>query len=150
MCQLETVTRIEQAATKVLGCEPEDVTEERYDSYGLKVFSYAGLEYAIGDDEEAKEAVEQYIKDSVWTFRAEFVASHTKAGATNGMIRAIQALQKDCESSNEDILSLIEDIDDFIEDAVSGDGRGAFLSPYDSKEHEIKIDGEYFFAYRLN
>jgi hypothetical protein len=122
------------------------VDKERYDSYGLKVFSAYGLEYAVGTDEQADQAVKQYIEDSVWSFRAEFIASHTKGGATNGMIKAISALQKDCESSNEDIKSLIEDMDAFIEDAISSDGRGSFLSSYDSNENEIVINGEYFYA----
>ena len=114
MCSLTSVTKLEKVAAQVLGCDVEDVTEERYDSYGLKVFSCGNLEYAVGTDEEADQAVRAYITDSVWSFRPEFIASHTKAGATNGMIRAISALQKDCESSNEDIKSLIEDMDEFI------------------------------------
>lgn len=30
------------------------------------------------------------------------------------------------------------------------DGRGHCLSPYDGEEHEIKIDGEWFYIYRTN
>jgi len=67
------------------------------------------------------------MQDSVWTFRPEFIASHTKAGATNGIIKAITALQESCEDCNEDLKSLIENLDNFIEDAVSADGRGMFL-----------------------
>ena len=81
MCELKTTTKLEMAAAKVLGCDVEDVREERYDSYGLKVYSYAGLEYAIGTDEEAQEACKEYIKQSLWNFRSEFIASHTKGGA---------------------------------------------------------------------
>ena len=95
-------------------------------------------------------AVKQYINDNAWTFSPEFIASHTKGGVSNGMIKAITALQEACESCNEDVKSLIEDIDNFIEDAVSSDGRGMFLSPYDSNEQEIVIDGVYYYAYRLN
>jgi len=149
MCQL-LVTRLEKAAAGALGCEPEELREEKYDNYGLRVFSAYGLEYAVGTDEEAQEACKQYILDSVWTFRSEFIASHTKAGASNGMIKAIKALQEACEDSNEDVKSLIEDMDEFIEDAISSDGRGTFLSSYDSDEVEVVVDGEYFYAYRLN
>jgi|SRR5665647_868490 len=141
---------LEQIAAQVMGCDIEDLTEERYDHYGLKIFSDGSHEYAIGTDEEAQEAVKAYIQDSVWSFRPEFIASHTRAGATNGMIRAIEALQKECESCNEDVKSLIEDIDEFIEDAISADGRGHFLSSYDSEEVELRINGEYLYAYRLN
>jgi hypothetical protein len=144
------ITKTEEAASKILGCDVDDVECLTYDHYGLKIFSNGGEEYAIGSDEEADKAINQYMQDSVWTFRPEFIASHTKAGATNGMIKAITALQESCEDCNEDLKSLIENLDDFIEDAVSADGRGMFLSPYDNEEQEIKIDGEYFYAYRLN
>ena len=149
MCELVTVSRLVQEAAEALGCDVEDVRKQKYDHYGLKIFSTGGEEYTIGSDDEATEAVKQYILDSVWSFRPEFIASHTKAGASNGMIRAIEALQKDCDSCNEDIKGLIEDIDSFVEDAVSADGRGTFLSPYDSNEQEIVIDCEYFYAYRI-
>ena|SRR5664280_1168121 len=144
------ITKTEEAASKILGCDVDDVECLTYNHYGLKIFSNGGEEYAIGSDEEADKAINQYMQDSVWTFRPEFIASHTKAGATNGIIKAITALQESCEDCNEDLKSLIENLDNFIEDAVSADGRGMFLSPYDSEEQEIKIDGEYFYAYRLN
>jgi uncharacterized protein YbdZ (MbtH family) len=139
-----------QAVAQVTGCECEDLKEEKYDSYGLRVFSAYGQEWAVGTEDEAQEAAIQYIKDNAWTFKPEFIASHTKGGASNGMIKAITALQELCESCNEDVKSLIEDIDDFIENAVSSDGRGMFLSPYDSNEQEVKVGNEYFYAYRLN
>jgi len=144
------ITKTEEAASKILGCDVDDVECLTYDHYGLKVFSNGAEEYAIGSDEEANEAIKQYMQDSVWSFRPEFIASHTKAGSTNGMIKAITALQESCEDCNEDVKILIEDMEDFISDAVSADGRGMFLSPYDSEEQEIVIDGEYYFAYRLN
>ncbi len=53
------------------------------------------------------------------------------------------------ERSNDAVLSLVErtcGLDDFVEDAVSADGRGHFLSHYDGEENE---QGEYF-IYRLN
>jgi hypothetical protein len=151
MCQLETVSRLEQAAAKVLGCDVEDVREERYDSYGLKVYSYAGIEYAIGDDEEATEAANEYIKQSLWSFNASFILSHSKAGYNAEVEKALKEMQgKLCESANELVRAIIEDIDNFVEDAISADGRGTFLSSYDSNEVEVVIDGEYYYAYRLN
>ena len=44
MCQLQTVNKLEQAAAQALGCDMEDVKEERYDNYGMKVFSSGRLE----------------------------------------------------------------------------------------------------------
>ena len=40
----------------------------------------------------------------------------------------------------------IEDFDDFIDDAVSSDGRGHFISRYDGDENEQ--DG--YYIYRCN
>ena len=54
-----------------------------------------------------------------------------------------------CESANGLVTALIEDMDEFIEDAVSADGRGTFLSSYNSEEVEVVVDGEYFYAYRI-
>lgn len=133
-----------------MGCDIEDVEQEKYDMYGLQVFSNGNEEWAIGTEEEADQAVRQYIEDSVWTFRPEFIASHTRGGATNGIIKAIAALQESSGDCNEDVKSLIEDLDKFAEEAVSSDGRGTFLSPYDSFEVEIEIDGETFYCYRTN
>ena len=144
------VTTIELAAAQVLGCDVDDVVKEKYDIYGLDVFSGNGMEYAVGTDEQATDAAKNYIKNSAWSFRPEYIASHTKAGASSGMIRAIRALQNECESCNDDVISLIEDLEEFMEDIISADGRGTLLSSYDSEEQEIVIDGEMFFAYRLN
>lgn len=35
-------------------------------------------------------------------------------------------------------------------DAVLSDGRGHSLSPYDGEEHEVKIDGTWYYIYRVN
>ena len=54
-----------------------------------------------------------------------------------------------CESANELVLALIDDMDKFVSDAISSDGRGHFLSYYDGEEQEIYIEGTTFFYYRL-
>ena len=51
-----------------------------------------------------------------------------------------------CESCNEALLKLIDDFDDFVEQAISADGRAHFLNSYDGEEIE---EGEYF-LYRVN
>lgn len=114
-------TAIEIAVAEILGCDVDEISKESYDYYRLDVFSACGEEYAIRTEGEAKEAVLEYVKESLWTFKPEILAAHTKAGASNGMIRAIQALQKECESCNEDLKTLIEDLDKFVDDVVSED-----------------------------
>lgn len=138
-----------EIAARVLECDIDEISKENYDHYGLDIFSANGEEFAIGLEEEAKEAVSEYIKESLWTFKPEIIAAHTKAGASNGMIRAISALVKDCEDCNEDLKTLIEDLDEFVDDVVSEDGIGTFLSPYDGEEREIEINGILFKCYRL-
>ena len=51
---------------------------------------------------------------------------------------------------SEAVKSLIEDFDHFVDDAVLSDGRGHFLSSYDGYEHEVKINGNYYYIYRTN
>ena len=47
---------------------------------------------------------------------------------------------KKCEGANDAILALIKKtdggLDGFVEDAISADGRGHFLSSYDGDENE--------------
>ena len=151
MCQLETVTRLEQAAAQALGCDVEDVKEERYDNYGMKVFSSGRLEYAVGTDEEADQAVKENIKQSLWTFNAEFIIDHAKVGYSDAFVKQLKEMQgKLCEGCNDLVECLIEDLDEFIDDAIGADGRGHFLSSYSGDENEITIDGETYYAYRLN
>jgi hypothetical protein len=41
---------------------------------------------------------------------------------------------------------LIKDVDHFVCDAISSDGRGMFLSPYDNEEQEKGINGITYFV----
>lgn len=139
-----------RAAAQIMDYEPDDVTPENYNYYGLTVFQAGRLEYAAGTEEEANKAVKEWIENAFYALNPELLAKHTKIGATKGMIKAIKALQEDYEEANEAIMSLIVNFDDLVTDAINEDGRGRFLSPYDSEEKEIDIDGETFYAYRLN
>lgn len=99
-------------------------------------------EYLVLTELEAQAAVLEDIKESVWAFNAEFLAKWIPLKTTD-----IQRLQEGCENCNEAILALIgSKLDDFVAAAVKADGRGHFLSGYDSKE--IKV-GNYF-IYRSN
>ena len=104
------------------------------DYYKLSTVEIDGEEWALGTDEEANKAVKSYIKESLWAFNKTFLADQT------GLPEEVfAALQVDCENSNDAILSIIEkcgDMDSLVSDAVSSDGRGHFLSPYDGEEKE--------------
>jgi hypothetical protein len=58
----------------------------------------------------------------------------------------IKEKQGEYESGNQELLRLIDDIDEFVEEAIRWDGRGHFLSSYDGDENE---EGDYY-IYRTN
>ena len=129
-----------------LGINQEEITELTYTHYGLPIFSIGSKEYAVGDDEQAGEALYEYIEQSVWAFRASFIASECNLPESEGMIKCAQ---EKCEDANDGILAMIKGtcgLKSFVDSAESADGRGHFLSPYDGNENEV--DG--FFIYRLN
>ena len=130
------------------GMTEDELTEARHDHWGLTVFEYGNAEYAIGTDEEANEAAREYIADSLWAFNTSFIASHVKPRLNDKAEKALQKMQSElCEDANDLVTALINDLDHFITDAIHCDGRGHFLSSYDSEE--IELNGG-FYAYRIN
>lgn len=103
-------------------------------------------DYLILTDEEANEKAREYILDSLWAFNADFIIEHCKKldFVYSKDLQKIQAEQ--CENCNRLIEALIDDIDEFVEDAIDTDGRGHFISWYDGEEQET----EHFFVYRMN
>lgn len=133
-----------------LECDPEELHEESHDHYGLAVFSLGNQDYAIGTDEECNRACVSYCRDSVWAFNASFILSECELPYQ--LEEAIQAFQsEECESANDALLALVEKcckggIEEFTRSAISADGRGHFLSPYDGNENEA----DDLYVYRLN
>ena len=132
------------ALAKHLGCELDDISASVYDD---NVFNACGGEYLVLTDYEANEQAEQYIRESLWAFRAEFIAAHSTNGWSDDCVEALEKMQGElCESANPIIEALIANMDHFVSDAVSADGRGHFISRYDGNENE---EGE-FYIYRTN
>jgi hypothetical protein len=105
---------------------------------------WEGIEYNVLTDEEADNLAKECILDSIWAFNASFISSHSDVSEA-----AIKAVQEDrCEYCNEDLKSIIKDLDHFVDDAISCDGRGHFINQYDGEEIEIEIDGEDYYAYK--
>lgn len=127
----------------------EDIETTTYDHYGLTVYKVDGEEYAVGTDEEADAAVADYIKDSAWSFNADFLASQTDLPE-----EVYRAMQDKCEDSNDAVSKLIEKTcgwDDFVAEAIRYDGRGHFLSGYDGEEIEVADETDHkvaFYAYK--
>lgn len=101
-------------------------------------------DWLIYDDAEADDAVAEYIKQSLWAFNASFLSRRTDLPE-----EIFTALQDKCEGANDAFLALVEkhdSLDDFVDAAVSADGRGHFLSSYDGEE----IEHSDFYLYRVN
>lgn len=143
------MTKIELLA-KYLECEVKDLSIVVYDS---NTFEYDGEEYMVLTDAEANAYVAAYIKDSFWAFNTKFILEHSKLEHWNEKTEhAFKTMQSAlCENANEIVLAIIEDVDEFIEDAVEADGRGHFISGYDGEEHEeTDDDGITHYIYRVN
>jgi len=107
--------------------------------------NFDSQDYFVYTDEEADEAVRESIEESVWAFTPSFLRAHT--GVT---IEAIAKLQEMCEGANEPLKAMIKDFDHFVEDALSCNGRGYFLTSYEWYEHGITFNGITYYIYRRN
>jgi hypothetical protein len=108
-------------------------------------YDYDSEDYLILTDDEADEAVRDYIEESVWAFNPSFLRAHTGVDE-----EVFTLLQQKCEDSNDAIKSMIKDFDHFVNDAVACDGRGHFLAGYDHEENEITFNGQPYYIYRRN
>ena len=136
MTQVKTVDKTEQekieALAKHLDCSIDEAVVSMDD-------------YLVYTDDEADEAVYNYIDESVCFFRSDFIAAHTDVDK-----EVITKLQELHEDSNQAIKSLIKDFDHFVSDAVCADGRAHFLSSYDGEENQQTINGNDYYIYRSN
>ena len=108
-------------------------------------FCFGDKEFLVLTEDEAEEKAKEYIKNSAWAFNPSFLASHSKVDED-----VFKCLSEKCESSNDAVLSLIDDFDNFAEDAISSDGRGHFMSSYDGHENIEEIKNTEYFIYRTN
>ncbi|MEO1076374.1 MAG: hypothetical protein AAFX41_10480 [Bacteroidota bacterium] len=132
------------ALAAFLDCDPDDISPETYDDC---LFSAEGGEYLVLDDDEAYERCEEYIRESVWAFRPEWLADYMPGGLSPDDVDSIRGDR--CEDANDLLTALIEageGMDLFVSNSIVADGRGHFLSSYDGEEHE---QGP-FFIYRVN
>jgi len=115
-----------------------------------EVDGYIDNDYLVYTDEEADEAVREYIEETVWAFSPSFLQAHT--GVSSNTIIQIQNTQLD--SPSEVLTAMIKDFDHFVEDAVRCDGRGHFLATYDHEENYVSFSNEEgenvtYFIYRV-
>ena len=104
-------------------------------------FTYGQDSYLVLTDEEATEKCKEYIKETLWAFRPEFIHEYVSID-----IKSLEKISELCENANPIIEKLLgENLDEFIESAINCDGRGHFLSSYDGEEHQ---EDDYF-IYKL-
>jgi len=136
MTQVKTVDKTEQekieALAKHLDCSIDEAVVSMDD-------------YLVYTDDEADEAVYNYIDESVCFFRSDFIAAHAEVDE-----EVIKKLQELHENSNKAIRSLIKDFDHFVSDAICADGRGHFIASYDHEENQQTINGNDYYIYRSN
>src|SRR5262249_38857496 len=129
-----------RALMKHLGEPTEDIEEVRENE-----FEVGNAVYLVLTDEEADKRATEDIEDSLWAFNAGFIIEHSDLPReAREMVAYFQ--EKKAEGANDTIRALIKDLKEFVEDAISADGRGHFISHYDGEEHEA---GD-FFIYRIN
>lgn len=138
-----------RALVKFLGCDDGDVMSE-----GDGLFTYGDKEYLVYDDNEADVAVAAYCRDTAWAFNVEFLLDHMSIDWNAANEKSVRAVTELCESGNEVIVALIDDFDEFVNDAVKADGRGHFLDGYDGTEESVEVEDETgketYYIYRVN
>lgn len=104
--------------------------------YGLPIVDSEDREFAIAFTEKAaNQASKECVRDSLWDFDAEFIAKHCILSA-DVILTIKQGL---CETdANAAFHELIEDIDQFVDDAIGAYGRGYFLAFYDNEENLLE------------
>ena len=109
-----------------------------------------GAEYMVLTDEQADAKAKEEILNSLWAFNADFVIKHCKnyddmdQYEVESAIESLRhAQEKCCENANGLVFALIDNIDEFVEDAIYVDGRGHFIAYYDGVENEQ--DGYYIY-----
>ena len=133
-----------EALAKFLGEDQEDYFVTPYNE---NIYTNGLEEYLVLTNEEADEVTKEAITELVQAFNKDFIIAHSSAlDYDKASEQIIEAIQQQCESGNNAMTKLIDNMDEFIEDAISSDGRGHFLSGYDGEENQ---QGNYF-IYRTN
>ena len=101
--------------------------------------------YLVLTDEQADEWCKEEIEEKVWAFSPSFLQAHTGVGAD-----IITKIQEMCEDANEPLKAMIGDLDYFVKDAMSCDGRGQFLAGYDHEENYVTYNDTIYYIYRRN
>lgn len=125
------------------------LAEKKYWDYKNQMATMEdGSEYLILTDEEADKQAETEIKDALWAFIPKFIIEHmANVKYSKSLEDAISQMQANlCEGANDIVAAMVDDVEEFCDDAIVADGRGHFIAWYDGEE----IETENFFIYRIN
>ena len=126
----------------------EEITISSYDDCQ---FDFENFELLVLTEEEADERAKERIKESVWAFNPDFIIQHSDAlDYDDASRKIIKAISEQYESGNDAMLKLINDFEDFAQDAIDCDGRGHFMANYDGEEYEVKVGENWFYVYIMN
>jgi len=129
-----------------LECESDDLDVARYDE---TLIENGNQEYLVLTEDEADQRAEDYIRDSLWAFNADFICNYMPDGIGPDEVNTLRGDK--CEDVNPAFVALVGDnMDSLIEDAISSDGRGHFLNTYDGEEYEVNVGETLYFIYRVN
>ena len=151
MKTIETDEDIKSAKARALAQElhenTDDIDETKLDA---DTYTCGAHDYLVLTDAEADKRAAEAIKESAWAFNADFILG--ECGLDLSGAESLKSMQeKSCEDANDFIVSLIEKtcgMEQFVDSAVSADGRGHFLSGYDSNEREQVIDNIIYYIYK--
>lgn len=115
-----------KALAAYLECEPEEISEERHDHYGMPIFSLGSQDYSVGTDDEADSAWDAELDNYIQECIMPEIEKIDIGGNLSAYVKFDEEMWK--------------------RDAKM-DGRGHALSRYDGDE--IELDGG-FYAFRLN
>lgn len=141
---------------KALKIELDDLDiEVKQSKYDKCLFETPRGAYLVLTDKEANKICKDYIKATLWAFKTSYILQHMK-GYKNmtdyenrSITKALSKLQESlCETANPIIERLIDNLDEFVEDAINDDGRGHFLASYDGDEREVEVDKQKYFIYK--
>lgn len=94
-------------------------------------------DYLVLTDSEMEQQAYDYISDSLWAFQPDWLAWYMGDHVTVDTVKTLQDSGL-CEGLNEPFRSMVGDnFDRLVKDAISSDGYGHFLSPYDGEHHEF-------------
>ena len=115
---------------------------------GDNTWSIACADYMVLTDEEADDKTYEEVENLLWAFNPDFLANITGLDVV-----VFDTLSKLYEDAQEAIKAIVEStctMDDLVNETIAWDGRGHFLSTYDGNETEIRVDGEYYYCYRID